>query len=116
MIVILVLMATAIFLLLFYRKQGKYPNLQQVLNFILATLAIVQSFKFIYLISIPSLKTIPNLGDTLSQGMGLVDVPPNLETCLNSIGSQFDLITYGLGPLAVIWLSIQSIKEIITRP
>lgn len=109
MIVIVVLITTAIFLWLFYRKQGKYPSLQQVLNFILAIVATVQSFKFIYLISIPSLKTIPNLGDTLGQGLGLVNVPPNLETCLNSIGSQFDLITYALGPLAVIWLSIKSI-------
>ncbi len=116
MIVIVVLITTVIFLWLFYRKQGKYPSLPQVLNFILATLATLQSFKFIYLISIPSLKTIPYLGNTLSQGMGLVDVPSNLESCLNSIGSQFDLTTYALGPLAVIWLSIQSIKKIITRP
>lgn len=95
----------------FYGK--KKPDLLTSVVCLMAFLSAIQSVRFLYLLAIPSLKTLPFLGQFLGNGMGWIDIPENLEGCLNSIGSNFDLALISIGPISIVYLSIKQVVETI---
>jgi hypothetical protein len=115
MVAILVITLTLCFLHLFYKRSGTFPTLQYVLLVALAFLAAIQNFKFFYLMFAPDLEKFPLIGIYLSQGMGIIQVPKDLKSCLESVGSEFDRFNLALGPLAVIWLSVKQVLELIPK-
>ncbi len=115
----MVLLVIAVFLIGFLfayvRKMRTLPNMQGLFNVILSGIAILQSIRFLYLLLTPFSKSVakvvPSLGESLAQGMGIIGVPEGLGKCLPLLGSDFDLLTIGLGPIAVIWLSVKQVLD-----
>jgi hypothetical protein len=81
----------------------------------LALLAAMQNIKFFYLMLVPELGDVAILGIPLNQGFGVTNTPSDLRTCLNSVGSEFDRFNLVLGPVAVIWLSVKQILELLPK-
>ncbi|WP_103669784.1 hypothetical protein [Pseudanabaena sp. BC1403] len=113
MLTILVFVLTIIFSFLFHRKTKRFPTLQAVLLVALAILAAIQNIRFFYLMLIPELGNISFFSIFLNQGNGAINNSSDLKTCLNSVGSEFDRFNLVLGPVAVIWLSIKQIIELL---
>lgn len=94
-------------------KKRKSLTLQEFIIISLAIIAILQSLKFIYLLMVSSFEN-PLILSLIAKSFEIVNTPPNLSSCMRNIWSEFDLFTLGIGPLAVIWLSVKQIFQIVS--
>jgi hypothetical protein len=115
MVLVVIVVFLISFLFAYIWKVRTLPNMQGLFNVILSSIAILQSIRFLYLLLTPFSKSVadvvPSLGYSFANGMGVIGVPEGLGKCLPLLGSNFDLLTIGLGPVAVIWLSVKQVLD-----
>lgn len=99
----------------YYKRTNGFPSLEFVILVSVALSAIIQSLRFIMLVSSPDLSR--TFIWSMVNNFGFLTFSDELIQCLSGVGNEFDRFSLAIGPVAVIWISVKGIVQLLpNRP